>query len=336
MYSGPGDSEFTFELQVCRWAELAWHPTEGRRPVVVARQLGTSERRWDTVVIEVDSEAFPARRAFGDRGLDRDLLRVLQGAPAEFAWYRDALPDPGFSWRYVRAAVHRAADRGLVETRRDDRGRVELRRVRPYPDWIDRVIAIENKPDLDASAADRLADQLAHDVSAGLLDEAWVATDADVGSRALLSEFPAEAGVLGFDFGDGVHPDAAEVLWHPTTLTPDPPVAGPSDAPGGNPTRREELAERAYGDGWRPADTTRPDCRAFELRRAGRALLPYCTAKECHQTAAECTGSCSKFTPEPPAWRTKGPPIEGGPGKGFKRLWDRRRRRVRERIGPDE
>ena len=333
MYSGRGDSEFTFELQVCRWAELAWHPTDGRRPVVVARQLGTSQRRWDTVVIEVDPAAFPARRAFGERGLDRDVLRVLQHAPAEFAWYRDALPDPGFPWRYVRAAVHRAAGRDLVAKRRGDNDRVEFRRVRPYPDWIERVIAIENKPDLDASAADRLGDQLAHDVSSGLLDEAWIATDAGIGARALLSEFPPEAGVLAFDFADGVHRDAADVLWHPTTLDPDPPVAGPSEAPDANPTRREELAERAYGDGWRPADTTRPDCRAFELRRAGRALLPYCTAKACHQTASECSGSCPSFSPEPPAWRTNGPPIEGGPGKAAQRLWRRRRRRVRDRIG---
>lgn len=335
MYAGAGDSEFAFEMQVCRWAELAWHPTEGDRPVIVARQLGTSDRRWDTVVIEVDQSAFSDRRAVSDDGLDRDLIRVVQHAPTEYAWYRDAMPDPGFPWAYVRAAIHRAADRDLVETRRGDGGRIEMRQTRPYPDWIDRVIAIENKPDLTASAADRLAEQLAHDVSAGLLDEAWIATDAERGRRVLLSEFPDEAGVLAFDFSDGVHREAADVLWHPSRLDPDPPVAGPDEYPEANPTRREELAERAYEQGWRPADTTRPDCRAYKLRRVGRGLLPYCTAKECHQTSSECSGDCPSFAPEPPAWRTKGPPIDGGPGKAIQRLLDRRRQRVREMIGDE-
>jgi len=76
------DAEFGYELLVCRYAELAWYPGEGPRPAVVARQLGTKERRWDTVVIEVDPAAFAARRAFGDRTIDSDLHVVRHAPPS--------------------------------------------------------------------------------------------------------------------------------------------------------------------------------------------------------------------------------------------------------------
>ncbi|MXR42154.1 hypothetical protein GRX01_12495 [Halobaculum sp. WSA2] len=325
MFRGAGDSEFAFELLVSRWAELAWHPAEGDRSVVVARQLGTRERRWDTVVLEVDPVALAARRAFGDRTLDSDLLRVVRGAPREYAWYRDALDDPGFPWRYVREAVHRAAGRDLIEKRRGTNGRIEFRRLREYPEWVERVIAIENKPDLDASAAAALSDQLRHDVESGLADEVWVATSAtgDRVSPALLEDIPVEVGVLEFDFSDGVHADAGEVVWHPTAL----------DADGDSRTRLL-LAERAYGKGWRSfRETMRPDCRHFELRREGRALVPHCAAKGRVPTAAECKGGCPEFSPEPPQWRTKGWPIDGGPGKGIRELLERRREREHERAG---
>jgi hypothetical protein len=340
------DAEFGYELLVCRYAELAWHPSDGPRPAIVSRQLGTAERRWDTVVVEVDPAAFAARRAFGDRTIDSDLLHVVRHAPAEWAWYRDALPRPGYPWRYVRQAVHRAAGRGLIEKRRRN-NRIQLRRKRPYPDWVDRIVAIENKPDLDRSAADRLADQLVHDVETGLADEAWLATET-TGERvepALLREMPVEAGILATDFSEGVHADAADVSWHPSDLSPagpggvEPPAEADDASEGAGSrdpdaeTLRLEIAERAYGKGWRSFhETMRPDCRHFELRREDRALVPYCAAKEKVPTARECAGSCPSFSPEPPAWRTRGWPIEGGPGKGAARLLARRRERERDRT----
>ncbi|WP_280585846.1 DUF5787 family protein [Halorubrum sp. Boch-26] len=337
------DAEFGYELLVCRYAELAWHPSDGPRPAVVARQLGTKERRWDTVVIEVDPAAFAVRRAFGERAIDSDLLHVVRHAPAEWSWYRDALPHPGYPWRYVRQAVHRAAGRDLIEKRRRN-NRIQLRRKRPYPDWVERIVAVENKPDLDRSAADRLAEQLTHDVDTALADEAWLATET-TGERvepALLREMPIEAGILATDFSEGVHPDAADVAWHPSDLSggagaTDEPEGGddPSERTGSRDpeteTLRLEIAERAYGKGWRSYhETMRPDCRHFELRREGRSLVPRCAAKEKVPTARECSGSCPDFSPEPPQWRTKGWPIEGGPGKGFKRVLARRREREHE------
>ncbi len=338
------DSEFAFELRVCGWAERAWPPDGDRDgPVVVARQLGTERRRWDTVVVECDPAGLTARARFGPDHLDSDLLHVVRNAPEEWAWYRDALPHPGYPWRYVREAVHRAADRGVVETRKAG-NRLQVRRRWPYPDWVRRVVAIENKPDLDASAARRLRPQLEHDVATGLADEVWLATRAmaDRVSPALLEDVPVEAGVLELD------PDAlaADVAWHPRRLAVDDPGTRILERPDGGGhdqsaarfeyvdpewkrEKRLEIAERAYERGWRSfVDTMRPDCRHFELRADGQ-LRPFCRAKEKHPTAAECSGSCPSFEPEPPTWRARGWPIEGGPGTRLQKLLAARRERRR-------
>jgi hypothetical protein len=292
----------------------------------VARQLGTQQRRWDTVVVEADPERLAARRQFGDRELDSDLLHIVRHAPTEWAWYREALPEPDYPWRYVRESIHRADDRGILKTRRSG-NRIEIKQIAPYPDWVDRLIAIENKPDLDASAARQLADQLQHDVDTALADEVWVAT-AKTDRRvepALLESLPVEAGILTTDFEEGVDVDSASVEWYPTRLT--------SGQESDQHNRRLELAERAYGRGWRRYyKTMRPDCRQFQLRRAGRVLLPWCEAKACHQSSTVCGSSCGDFEPEPPAWRTRGWPIEGGPGRGIKQLLDQRAKAANRRA----
>jgi hypothetical protein len=334
--------EFGFELRVCAWAERNWPPGRtGDFVPLVARQLGTRRRRWDTVVIETTEDALQRRAPFGDERLDSNLLHVARSAPASWAYYREALPDPGYPWRYVREAVHRAADRGFVETRK--RGnRIELRRRYRYPEWVDRVVAIENKPDLDASAARALSGQLEHDVALGLADEAWLATEADGDiERALLEAIPVEVGILAMSEG----PDGrrAETAWNPRTLAVEAPgtriLERPDDGasaarfeyadPDWKRRKRLEVAERAYERGWRAyAETMRPDCRQFRVRDPA-GPFPWCAAKGCGQTAAECSADCPSFEPEPPAWRRKGWPIEGGPGKATKRLLERKRERRR-------
>jgi hypothetical protein len=340
------DSEFVFELRICSWAERNWPPDgapDADTTAVVARQLGTKHRRWDTVIIEANREKLARRARFGPRALDSDLLHVVRNAPESWEWYRDALPAPDYPWRYVREAVHRAAGRDVIGTRRRN-NRIELRRKWVYPNWVERVVAIENKPDLTASAARALAGQVERDVALALCDEVWVATASTDESiePVLLEDFPVEAGVLVFDAED----DAATVAWHPRTL-----AAGESGtriteraddgsaasvafaSPEWKAEKRLAIAERAYERGWRSyVETMRPDCRAFELRESGRSALPWCAAKGKHQSAVECSGSCSKFEPEPPAWRSQGWPIEGGPGKRISRLLADRRERQR----PDE
>jgi len=76
----------------------------------------------------------------------------------------------------------------------------------------------------------------------------------------------------------------------------------------------------------------RPDCRHFERRTDETGASPYCLAKERTPTARECRAGCDSFEPEPPVWRTKGWPIEGGPGAATKRLLARRRRERRPGI----
>ncbi len=338
--------EFGFELRVCAWAERNWPPV-GRTDsdVLVARQLGTKRRRWDTVVIEASADGLTERAPFGEDRLDSDLLHVARNAPSSWAYYRDALPDPGYPWRYVREAVHRAADREFIETRRDG-NRIEIRRRYRYPAWIDRIVAIENKPDLDASAARRLAGQLEHDVALGLADEIWLATHAteDEIEPALLEAMPVEVGIVTISERDGTW--HADPVWNPRTLDVtgfgtrilDRPAGGASDRsaarfeyadPDWKERKRLEIGERAYERGWRSyADTMRPDCRHFEFRDP-TGPFPWCNEKRREQTASECSGRCDAFEPEPPAWRSRGWPIDGGPGKAGKRLLDRKRRRRR-------
>ncbi|WP_435552031.1 DUF5787 family protein [Natrinema sp. CGMCC1.2065] len=341
-------AEFGFELRTCRWAEREWPPgeTDGTdTAVLVARQLGTTRRRWDTIVLECDPEGLRRRARFGPDRLDSDLLHVVRNAPDEWCYYRDALPDPGYPWRYVRESIHEAADRGILETRKSG-NRIEIRRQWAYPDWLERLVAIENKPDLDASAARALGSQLEYDVAVGLADEAWVATrrtDEPV-EPVLFEDLPVEAGVLALEPDDLT----AEVAWYPRSLPVTEPGTRILERPDGGDRdgsaarfeyadtdwkvdKRLAIAERAYERGWRSfVDTMRPDCRHFELRDPdGSQALPYCTAKERCQTAAECAGSCPEFEPEPPAWRTRGWPIEGGPGKRLRRLLEERRRRRR-------
>ncbi len=361
------DREFAFELRVCRWVEACWPPEPGSggnrdsrsshggslpddRVAVVARQLGVQDRRWDTLVLECDRTKLAERAVFGERALDSDLLHVVRHAPPEWAWYRDALPDPGYPWQYVREAVHTAADRDLVETRK--RGnRIEFRRRWRYPEWVERVVAIENKPDLDASAARVLGDQLERDVALGLADEVWVATRATDGADgvepALLERLPVEAGILAVREGDGPAGLDVEPVWHPRSLAVDTPGTRILERPDGGThdrsaarfeyvdaawkaSKRREIAERAYERGWRGyADHVRTDCRHFRVADA-EAPLPACAAKGRCVTARECAGSCPEFEPEPPAWRAGEWPIDGGPGRGAMRLLERQRERRRE------
>lgn len=338
--------EFGFELRVCAWAERNWPPDgDETGPSIVARQLGTKRRRWDTVVIETTESGLTARAPFGADRLDSDLLHVARHAPSSWAYYRECLPDPGYPWRYVREAIHRAEDRGFVETRRAG-NRIEIRRRYRYPEWIDRIVAIENKPDLDASAARRLGSQLQHDVALGLADEVWLATTAPEGGiePVLLEAMPVEVGIVVADGeGDSFH---CESIWQPRTLDVsapgtrilDRPTESEWDAsaarfeyadPAWKRRKRLEIAERSYERGWRSyAETMRTDCRHFELRSV-EGPFPWCAAKDREQTAAECSGRCPHFEPEPPAWRTNGWPIDGGPGRAATRLLDRKRRRQR-------
>ena len=341
----PRDSEFAFELATCAWAESEWPPGYETRPALVARQLGWQQRRWDTIVLEVDTDGLRRRAQFGADRLHSDLRHVLRNAPQDWTYYRDALPDPGYPWRYVREAIHEATDRGALESRKTG-GRIEIKRVAGYPDWFDRLIAIENKPDLDASAARRLSDQLERDVAAGIADEVWLATarTADRVEPALLERIPSEVGILSL--GD----TGVEVLWQPRSLDPSQPGIDILDRPTGGShdqsaarfdvldvaTKREKrfnVAERAYERGWRSyIESMRPDCTHFDLQRGRYGYHPYCVAYDRTQTPTDCRGSCPHFQPESPHDRAGGWPVAGGAGKTVKTVLADRRTRRRQSV----
>lgn len=341
----PDDSEFAFELATCAWAETTWPIDDREESVLVARQLGWQNRRWDTIVIEVDPEGVNRRQVFGDRRISSDLRDVLIHAPADWTFYRDALPHPGYPWRYVRESIHEASDRGVLN-KRTVGGRIEIKRVAPYPDWVNRIVAIENKPDLNASAARQLRSQLERDVAMGLADEVWLATaqtDAPV-EPALLETIPAEVGILALG------PDGVDVLWQPRQLEPDTQGieiverAAGSDhdqsaarfevvEPATKREKRLNVAERAYERGWRAyIDSMRPDCAEFELRRGRYGYHPYCQTFDRTQTQTECREACSGFQPEPPSDRQGGWPVEGGSGQTVTAVLETRRERRRQSV----
>jgi hypothetical protein len=181
-------------------------------------------------------------------------------------------------------------------------------------------------------------------VALGLADEVWLATESSDergAERALFAEMPVEAGVLTFADGE------ASVAWHPRSLDPESAGTRITERPSGSEfdqspasfeyvdadwkaEKRLAIAERAYERGWRSyLDTMRPDCRHFVVRQGAHGYVPYCAAKGREQTAAECSGSCPDYEPEPPTWRQGGWPNEGGPGAAIRRVLDERRQRER-------
>lgn len=341
----PGNHEFGFELAACAWAEARWPPDGESAPTLVARQLGWKRRRWDTIVLEVDPEGLRARLEFPPETLNADLRHVLRNAPEEWTYYRDTLPQPGYPWRYVREAIHEAADRHLLHSRKRS-GRIEIKRIRPYPDWVERIVAIENKPDLDASAARTLANQLERDVAAGITDEAWLATSRTDRAiePALLEEIPPEVGILTLG------PTGGEVLWQPAHLAVSEPGIDILERPSGTGhdqsaarfdvlspeekhTIRMNVAERGLKRGFRSwIDAMRADCAAFDLEHGRYGYHPYCAAFGRAQSPMECRGSCPHFAPEPPTHRQGGWPIEGGPGATAVRILENRRSRRRQSV----
>ena len=241
-------SEFAFELELC--AAL-----EARSDDIVARQLGASvaspgARIVDVAVIE-PGPAFEARTQLTPATIP-DVAIAADVGPGRWRRVRDAFdchPER------ARAAVDRAVEIGFFERERRD-GSEYVRQVARYPDWFDRIVGIENKPDLGTPGD--LARQLRIDASLGLFDVAILATESHV-TGAHRNRIPDEIGLWR------VHRDAdveIEVLREPVPLAVDEygiePVEytpGRTDVVPVSPERkaraRRRIAERAYGKGWR-------------------------------------------------------------------------------------
>ncbi|WP_277542231.1 DUF5787 family protein [Haloarcula laminariae] len=303
--------EFGFELALCASLE-----SDER---LVSRQLGGhvhGRRILDTVVVEGD---VPARAAITPDRIPTAAIESDAGTGRARYWKAafDCHPDR------AERAVELAVERGFFERERRG-GRTYVRQTARYPDWVDRVTAVENKPDLDRPGD--LEAQLRTDVSLALVDSVVLAT-ADYVTRAHLNRIPEEVGVWRFDPDSGER----EVVREATQL--------PTDGPGverieGHPGRtdvrpvtaaekasaRTRLAERAYAKGWRTFDY--PACAQCSPDGDG---LPQCAWKGRPVRASEeCGADCGGYeAADPPAVDADGLRAERSPWEpdpdGFRR-----------------
>jgi hypothetical protein len=283
--------EFGFELALC--ARL-----EREREAVVSRQLGASvhgRRVLDTVLVE-PGPGFDERAAITAERIPPLAVEseVGRGRARFFKDAFDCHPER------ARSAVERAVKIGFFERERHN-GRTYVRQTARYPeDWFDRIVGIENKPDLGRPGD--LETQLLTDVKLGLVDAAVLATASHV-TGAHRNRIPDEVGLWRFDPDTGDR----EVLREPTPLPSD--EAGidiverdPSGTEirvataGAKARARRRLAERAYGKGWRTYDF--PSCARIDPADG----LPYCPWKErLVRPATDCGPDCGGHAPaEPP------------------------------------
>ncbi|MFB6251375.1 MAG: DUF5787 family protein [Halobellus sp.] len=284
-----GTREFAFELGLC--AQL-----ESTTDWIVGRQLGgavdrTGRRIVDIVGVEMGA-AFDDRAAITDRAIPVRAIESDVGVGEAVARRRAIRETPGLN----ETLVERAVDIGFFASERRS-GRAYLRQTTRYPDaWFDRLVGIENKPDLGSPGA--LERQLRTDVSLGLFDHVILATESHV-TRAHLNRIPEEVGVWRFQ----PETDKRAVIREPTALpTDDPGVELVERHPletevaivgrAAKAAARRRIAERAYGKGWRTYDFPscahatatpdgRPRCTYFErVVDPGRACGADCDARE--------------------------------------------------------
>lgn len=279
--------EFAFELALCAHLEETtdW---------VLARQLGAAvaapgSRVMDVVGV-VPGPRFDARAAITAETIPPLAVESDAGV-GEAVSVRQAFdchPDR------ARDAVDRAAEVGFFERERRG-GRTYVRQTARYPDWVDRLVGVENKPDLGRPGD--LERQLRVDTALALFDEVWLATESYV-TGAHLNRLPEQVGVWRFDPATGER----TVVREATPLAVDEPGVEPVDE---RPLRtdvalvsvaekrrkRRRIAERAWGKGWRTYDL--PPCANAGATADGR---PRCDAFDrVVDPATDCGESCPEF-----------------------------------------
>ena len=280
---------------------------EATTDAIIARQLGggvasTGGRIFDIVLIDpgnelanrqaITSEAIPIEAIVSDVGV---------GEARQWPTNQDLHP------QHAERIKERAITVGFFESA-PAIGPSMVRQTTPYPDWIGSITAIENKPSLDRPGD--LEMQLQRDVSLGLVDAVILATESHV-TGAHLNRIPDEVGVWRIHTtGETI---TREVVREPTPL--DSADWGIEIGDGSSTTRhiatvmpsdkeqaRIQLAERAYGKGWRPS---LPHCsRAATACMDGTKTLPYCQWKDVIIDPVGCTTACPEFDAAPP------PPVD--------------------------
>jgi hypothetical protein len=295
-------SEYAFELALCAHLERT-------REWVLGRQIGASVADPGARVVDVcavvpgpefDRRAAITSETIPPRAVESDVGPGRAADPVEAF---DCAPD------HARRVADHAVDVGFFEA--EHRGsRRHVRQTTRYPDWIGRLIGIENKPDLGRPGD--LERQLRRDASLGLFDVSILATESYV-TGAHLNRIPESVGVwrfTGWERGSPAGDADLTVIREPTPLDPSAPGVEPlaerplrTDvavvAPEAKARKRRAVAERAYGKGWRPDYS---GCAAMSPTDDGR---PYCTAfGRVVDPASECGSSCPEFDPADP------PPVD--------------------------
>ena len=286
--------EFRFELA------LAAH-LEATTDQLIARQLGGAVADPGCRIMDLccvrPTDALADRAAITSREIPPLAIESDVGAGGAVDW-RDAFD---CSVEHAQSVVDRAVECGFFTVERHN-GRRYVRQTTRYPDWIDSVVGIENKPDLDRPGD--LDRQLRIDTALALFDTVVVATESYV-TRAHLNRLPgAEGGGGAYRESGGRRAAAAR-----TPLATDEPGSEPTAAeplrtdieivpPDAKNRRRRRIAERAYGKGWRPE--TLPGCEHATATDDGR---PYCAYYDrVVNPATDCGEGCPGYEPsEPPA-----------------------------------
>jgi hypothetical protein len=264
--------EFAFEMALC--ATL-----ESNSDSLVSRQLGASTRgnRIVDILTVIPGTEFDARTRITPERIPDAAIAADVGTGRARYWRDcfDCHPDR------ARAAVERSIEIGFFERERRN-GRTYVRQTARYPDWFSTLRAIENKPDLDRPGD--LTSQLRTDVCLAVCDEVVLATESYV-TGTHLNRIPEEVGVWRFDPETGDR----EVIREPERLsTTDPGIEVIDERP----TRtnvafvsseekarlRRQLAERAYGKGWRVEFPACPYVENIEI--AGIDGIPHCTRQD--------------------------------------------------------
>lgn len=301
-------SEFAFELQLCAHLEQEYP--------LVSRQLGAGVHTPGGRVIDIlcvtPGPEFETRTRLTPRTIPAGVVEASIGVGE---WTRVGRAFDGPPERGHRLA-EAGADAGFLEYERRG-GQTVVRQAARYPDdWFGRLVGIENKPDLGVPGA--LETQLRTDVSLGVLDEVWLATESYV-TGAHLNRIPDEVGVWRVTVDDADTQDEGggtsarvEVVREATPLeTAGPGIELLDERPGHSEIavatsdeirrQRRRMAERAYGKGWRTYSM--PACVHAESGSAsGTTGLPYCEYKDrLVDAAGECGADCAGFEsgPEP-------------------------------------
>jgi len=318
-------------------------PASDDRAFVVARQLGTKRRRWDTIILECDPDALRRRANFGPDRLDSDLLHLVRNAPAEWTYYRDALPIPairgatsarrstaptiGASSQPERTAIASRSDAsvpirtGSSESSRSRTSRISMpalparsaRNSSTTSRW-GRRRGLGRDP---RNRRARRTGSLRGSADRGGYPRA-APDDLTAGSRGT----PARSRSTSRERGSSSDPTAGNGTAPPPGSSPSIPTGRPTNGSRSPNAPTNAAGARSSTRCVPTADTFSYALETLTTRRC-RTAPPRAGARRQPSAPAPVTTS----NPSRPSGAPRGWPIEGGPGKRSQLLEERRRRR---------